>query len=81
MEADKTPVGHLDLMADVNAHVHALAERLDPADDDAAVWGFRCECGSDCNTRVELSVREYETLRRRDEPILAPGHTRLPPAA
>jgi hypothetical protein len=82
LDADNTPVKHDDLMADVNAHVHELAERLDPADDDAAIWGFRCECGAPgCRARAELSLSAYEALRRRGDPVLAPGHLPTAPAA
>jgi len=38
-------------------------------------WDFLCGCGADdCRQWVTLPVSEYEVLRARSEPILAPGH-------
>jgi hypothetical protein len=66
-----------DVMADVNSHVFALAEKLEPSVDGDELWGFMCECGDpSCNERVRLSVAAYEELRARRQPVLAPGHLR-----
>lgn len=41
---------------------------------------FACECGGEgCRERVELLVIEYAA--RDDQPLLAPAHRRLAPAA
>jgi hypothetical protein len=72
-----------DLMADVNAHVHQLAERFAATSgEDVQLDSYMCECGSpECRERVPLSAADYEVCRRRDEPILAHGHSlSLPPA-
>jgi hypothetical protein len=76
------PIGRLELMADVNARVHELAEKLhESVGADGDEWGFMCECGaSECRERVALSLPQFETLRRLGEPILASGHVPLPPA-
>jgi hypothetical protein len=68
-----------DLMADVNAHVHELAERLDPSGADNELWRFRCECADpDCHEQVWLTLTQYEESRRRRKPVLAPGHAPPP---
>jgi hypothetical protein len=70
-----------DLMADVNAHVHELAERLESSSADTEGWRFMCECGDpDCHEPVWLTLTAYEKVRRRGKPILAEGHTPSPPA-
>jgi hypothetical protein len=73
-----------DLMADVNAHVHRLAERFAATSgEDLELGSYMCECGSPrCRGRVSLSAADYEIRRRQGEPILAVGHIRTsPPAA
>ena len=38
-------------------------------------WLFMCECGDlGCQTRVLLTLRQYEALRAEDRLILAKGH-------
>jgi hypothetical protein len=71
------------LMAEVNAHVRELADRLDRTGTTEDLWGFRCECGdAACHEPVPLPLARYESLKRRGEPVLAEGHSvRLPPAA
>jgi hypothetical protein len=71
------------LMAEVNAHVRELADRLDGTAAREALWGFRCECGDGaCREPVPLPLGRYEWLKRRGEPLLAPGHSAgVPPAA
>jgi hypothetical protein len=65
-----------DLMADVNAHVHELADRLDASRADNDLWRFRCECGApDCQEQVWLTLANYEKIRRRRERVLAAGHS------
>jgi hypothetical protein len=46
-----------------------------PGEEDAPV-GFRCECAQlGCNQLVELSVREYETIRAHPRRfVVASGH-------
>jgi hypothetical protein len=62
-----------DLLADVNAHAFDLAQRLGWDEDD--LWGFRCECGArGCEEKVLLPLPRYAEIRRRHEPVLAPGH-------
>jgi hypothetical protein len=72
-----------DLIADMNAHVHELAERFAATSgEDVELRSYRCECGApNCHERAPLSAADYEALRRRGEPILAVGHTStLPPS-
>jgi hypothetical protein len=71
------------LMAEVNANVRELADRLDGSGASEDLWGFRCECGdAACREPVPLPLALYEGLRRGGRPVLAPGHSvRLPPAA
>ena len=70
------------LMAEVNAHVWELADRLDGTGATGDLWGFRCECGdAGCHEPVPLPLARYEWLRRRGEPVLAPGHSLHPPPA
>jgi hypothetical protein len=46
-----------------------------PASTDAAGWLFTCECDRTfCEERVVLTLSEYEELRSRRAPVLAPGH-------
>jgi hypothetical protein len=72
MEKDQGGPG--DLVAEVNIHVRELADRLDFTSGDED-WGFICECSDpDCQQRVELTLAEYDALRRRGEPLLAAGH-------
>ena len=72
-----------DLMADVNAHVHHLAERFAATSgEDVQLGSYMCECGSpECRERVAVSAADYEARRRRDEPILAHGHSLTSPPA
>jgi hypothetical protein len=71
-----------DLIADVNAHVSELAERLDGTTRSDSLWSFRCECGEPgCRDLVELSVADFQRLRCRGEPVLAPRHEVEPPPA
>ena len=46
-----------------------------PGEEDTPV-GFRCECARlGCNRLIELTVREYETIRSNPRRfVLAPGH-------
>jgi hypothetical protein len=71
------------LMAEVNAHVRELADRLDGTGAREDLWGFRCECGdAACHEPAPLPLAQYEWLKRHGEPVLAPGHSvRIPPAA
>jgi hypothetical protein len=70
------------LMAEVNAHVRELADRLDRTGASEDLWGFRCECGdAACREPVPLPLARYEWLKRRGEPVLAPGHSVDPPPA
>ena len=51
-------------------------QRFDLSESDAEMWAFLCECGDDhCQEWVTLPVKQYETMQRADQPILAPGHT------
>ena len=70
------------LMAEVNAHVRELADRLDATGASEDLWGFRCECGdAACHEPVPLPLARYELLKHRSEPVLAPGHSvGFPPA-
>jgi hypothetical protein len=70
-----------EVIADVNAHVYRLAERLERSGSDGKEWSFMCECGdASCHERVHLSVAEYEELKRQGRPVLAAGHDPEPPA-
>ena len=66
-------------MADVNAHAHELAERLESSSAESEHWRFRCECGDpQCHEQVWLTVSEYREVRRRGKPLLAEGHNPPP---
>jgi hypothetical protein len=70
-----------DLMADVNAHVHDLARRLESSTSDHERWRFMCECGDpQCHQQVWLTLGEYQGLQRRGKSILAAAHD-PPPSA
>ena len=75
---EKQDPAELDLLHEVNAHVHEAAswfEGVEPGHDDR--WEFRCECGApDCRVVVSLMLPQYEKLRAGGLPVLAPGHER-----
>ena len=47
------------LFREVNDRIHELLESTDPA----LPGEFLCECGADCDRRVELSPAEFAALR------------------
>ena len=75
---EKQDPAELDLLHEVNAHVHEAARRfegVEPGHDDR--WEFRCECGApDCRVVVSLTLAQYEERRAGGLPVLAPGHER-----
>ena len=61
---------------ELNRQMRMAVKRFDLTESDGETWAFLCECGDDhCEEWVTLPVKEYETLQRDDEPILAAGHT------
>jgi hypothetical protein len=71
-----------DVIADVNAHAHALAQRFELSSGRDELWGFVCECRDPaCRERVRLELRAYQHLRQQGEPVLAKGHRPLSAAA
>ena len=67
----------LDLLTEVNAHVHEAARRFEGVEPGPDRWEFRCECGAaDCRETVSLTLADYETQRAERQPVLAPGHRR-----
>lgn len=71
----KEEPGDLDLLSEVNAHVHEAARRFEGVDPGPDRWEFRCECG-ECRETVSLTLAEYESRRAERRPVLAPGHRR-----
>jgi hypothetical protein len=68
--------------AETNRNIRMAVKRFDLSDLRTETWDFLCECGDEsCERWITLTLSEYESLRRRDEPILAPGHTLGPAAA
>jgi hypothetical protein len=63
------------LLQEVNLEIERMAQQAgrSPTHD----WQeFFCECGAPgCDERVELSLQEYETVRLRQQFVLAPGHS------
>ncbi|HET7353906.1 MAG TPA: hypothetical protein VFJ11_07685 [Gaiellaceae bacterium] len=61
--------------AETNHNIRMAVERFDLADIETETWDFLCECGDEgCERWITLTLDEYEALRERDDPILAPGH-------
>ena len=75
---DKKPTpAELDLLSEVNAHVHEAARRFEGVDPGPDPWEFTCECGApDCREAVSLTLVEYEAHRAEGKPVVAPGHRR-----
>jgi hypothetical protein len=72
---DKRKGAELDLLHEVNAHVHEAAKRFAGTEPDPEIWEFTCECGAaDCRVPVPITLAEYEALRAADRPVLAHGH-------
>jgi hypothetical protein len=72
---EKQDPAELDLLHEVNAHVHEAAQRFEGVEPGEDRWEFRCECGApECRVAVSLTLAEYEALRLGDRPVLAPGH-------
>ena len=68
----------LDLLTEVNAHVHEAARRFEGVEPGPDRWEFRCECGAtDCRETVSLTLADYEAQRAGGQPVLAPGHATI----
>ena len=62
--------------AELNRQMRLAMERFDASETETDAWTFLCECGDGgCQEWIELPLAAYEARRRREEPILAPGHT------
>jgi hypothetical protein len=73
----KQEPAELDLLTEVNAHVHEAARRFEGVEPGPDRWEFRCECGAtDCRETVSLTLADYETQRAGRQSVLAPGHRR-----
>jgi hypothetical protein len=73
----KQKPAELDLLTEVNAHVHEAARRFEGVEPGPDRWEFRCECGAtDCRETVSLTLADYETQRAGRQSVLAPGHRR-----
>jgi hypothetical protein len=67
------------LLGEVNQRIRDLATQLDPRNESS--WEFICECGDDgCTERVGLALDRYDTLKRDNATLLAPGHALKRPA-
>jgi hypothetical protein len=74
---NKQEPAELDLLTEVNAHVHEAARRFEGVEPGTDRWEFTCECGAtDCREAVSLTLADYETHRAQGQPVLAPGHRR-----
>ncbi|HKC77593.1 MAG TPA: hypothetical protein VKB70_04315, partial [Gaiellaceae bacterium] len=61
--------------AEANRNIRMAVKRFDLTDLKDETWDFLCECGDErCERWITLTLIEYESLRQREEPILAPGH-------
>jgi hypothetical protein len=61
---------------ETNHNIRLAVKRFDLSDAGSETWEFLCECGDEaCERWITLTLAEYESLRQREEPILAPGHT------
>jgi len=61
------------LRGEVNRRIRDLATRVDPRDESS--WEFVCECGEEgCTERVGLPLDGYDSLKRHNGTLLAPGH-------
>jgi hypothetical protein len=65
------------LLREVNERIEQInAEALGWTPEDR--FEFQCECGADddgCDSRVELTINEYEAVRAQDDRfVLFPGH-------
>lgn len=66
-----------DILPELNARVHEVARRFEGPEPDPGrdLWDFSCECGApSCRIPVSLTLADYEALRARGRPLLAPGH-------
>ena len=62
--------------AETNRNIRMAVKRFDLSDLETETWDFLCECGDDgCESWITLTLAEYESLREKDEPILAAAHT------
>jgi hypothetical protein len=57
------------LFREVNDRIHELLESTDPA----LPGEFLCECGADCDRRVELMPAEFAELRENGEDVRSPN--------
>lgn len=74
---NKQEATELDLLTEVNAHVHEAARRFEGVEPGPDRWEFRCECGAiDCRETVSLTLADYETQRAGRQRVLAPEHRR-----
>ncbi len=65
----KQEPAELDLLTEVNAHVHEAARRFEGVEPGPDRWEFRCECGAtDCRETVSLTLADYETHRAEGQP-------------
>ena len=60
------------LFREVNERIRGIATTLHSP----GPFGFQCECSNrDCETRIDLSIEEYEAVRAQsDRFLVAPGH-------
>jgi hypothetical protein len=67
------------LLREVNTRIREVSDRFGAPE---GSYRLMCECGrEDCGERLEVSVAEYEDLRRRNEFLVCESHTAKPVAA